>query len=80
MPTAAIDLGEQIDAFGRAAERFFDGLADIGWGWLVVALILSLGIHLCRGHAWANALRAALSRGERERARGPRRVPGRSPG
>ncbi len=58
-PAAAIDLGEQIDGFGRAAERFFDGLADIGWGWLAAALILSLGIHLCRGHAWANALRAA---------------------
>ena len=56
---AAIDLGAQIDAFGHAAERFFHGLAGIGWGWLAVALVLSLGMQLCRAHAWANALRAA---------------------
>jgi uncharacterized membrane protein YbhN (UPF0104 family) len=58
-PVAAIDLGRQIDAFGRAAERFFDGLAGIGWGWLAIALAFSLGLQLCRAHAWANALRAA---------------------
>lgn len=58
-PAAAIDLGRQIDAFRHAAESFFDGLADIGWGWLAAALVLSLGLQLCRGHAWANALRAA---------------------
>lgn len=56
---AAIDLGAQIDAFGHAAERFFDGLAEIGWGWLAAALVLSLALQLCRAHAWANALRAA---------------------
>ena len=69
MPTAAIDLGEQIDAFGRAAERFFDGLADIGWGWLAAALVVSLSVHLCRAHAWANALRAAYP-GDRVSERG----------
>jgi uncharacterized membrane protein YbhN (UPF0104 family) len=68
-PAAAIDLGRQIDAFGRAAERFFDGLAGIGWGWLAAALVLSLGLQLCRGHAWANALRAAYP-GDRVSERG----------
>ena len=63
-PAAAIDLGQQIDAFGRAAERFFDSLSDIGWGWLAGALLLSLGLQLCRAHAWANAIRAAYP-GER---------------
>lgn len=58
-PAAAIDLGRQIDAFGRAADRFFEELAGIGLGWLAGALVLSLGLQLCRGHAWANALRAA---------------------
>ncbi len=68
-PAAAIDLGRQIDAFGRAAERFFEGLAGIGWGWLAAALVLSLGLQLCRGHAWANALRAAYP-GDRVSERG----------
>ena len=58
MPVA-IDLGAQIDAFGRAAESFFDRLAEIGWGWLAAALALSLALQLCRAHAWANAIRAA---------------------
>jgi uncharacterized membrane protein YbhN (UPF0104 family) len=58
-PAGAIDLGRQIDAFGRAADRFFEELAGIGFGWLAAALVLSLGLQLCRGHAWANALRAA---------------------
>jgi uncharacterized membrane protein YbhN (UPF0104 family) len=68
-PAAAIDLGRQIDAFGRAADRFFDGLAGIGWGWLAAALALSLSLQLCRGHAWANALRAAYP-GDRVSERG----------
>ncbi|MGI9020384.1 MAG: lysylphosphatidylglycerol synthase transmembrane domain-containing protein [Solirubrobacterales bacterium] len=58
-PFAAIDLDRQIDAFGRAGERFFDGLAEIGWGWLAAALVLSLGLQLCRARAWTNALEAA---------------------
>jgi len=56
---AAIDLSQQVDRFLRAAESFFDRLADIGLGWLALALALSLVLQLCRGHAWANALRAA---------------------
>src|SRR5688500_11413161 len=53
------DLESSIDAFLRAADRFFDNLADVGLGWLAAALVLSLALQLCRGHAWANALRAA---------------------
>ncbi len=68
-PAAAIDLDRQIDAFGRAAERFFDGLAGIAWGWLALALLLFLALQLCRGHAWANALRAAYP-GDRVSERG----------
>jgi uncharacterized membrane protein YbhN (UPF0104 family) len=60
---AAIDLDRQVDGFLNAAERFFDGLAGIGWGWLAVALVLSLAMQLCRAHAWANALRAAYPGG-----------------
>jgi uncharacterized membrane protein YbhN (UPF0104 family) len=59
MAVAAIDLGAQIDRFTRAVERFADSLASIGWGYLAVALGLSLALQLCRAHAWANALRAA---------------------
>ena len=69
MPPVAIDLGQQIDAFGRAAEQFFEELSSIAWGWLVLALVLSLGLHTCRAHAWANALRAAYP-GDRVSERG----------
>ena len=53
------DLSESLRRFGHAASEFFSGLADIGWGSLVVALLLSLVMQIARGHAWANAIRAA---------------------
>jgi uncharacterized membrane protein YbhN (UPF0104 family) len=65
-PPAAIDLGRQIDRFWNAAERFLDSLASIDWKYMPAALALSLALNLCRGHAWANSLRAAYS---------PQRVP-----
>jgi len=59
MLLAAIDLGGQIDRFLRAAGDFLETLGRVDWPFLVAALILSLAMQLCRGHAWANALRAA---------------------
>ena len=59
MQPAAIDLGAQLERFGRAFERFIDSLASIGWGYVIAALGLSLALQLCRAHAWTNALRAA---------------------
>ena len=53
------DLGASIDRFLHAAQTLFQGLADIGWGYLAAALVLWLALQLCRAHAWANALRAA---------------------
>ena len=55
----AADLGSSFDGFVRALERFGDDLANIGWGYLTAALLLSLAMQLCRAHAWANSLRAA---------------------
>ena len=48
-----------LDPFFRAARRFAEDLGDVGWGYLVLALALSLALQLCRAHAWANSLRAA---------------------
>jgi uncharacterized membrane protein YbhN (UPF0104 family) len=59
MHLAAIDLGGQVDRFLDAAGNFFEFLARIELPYLAVALALSLGLQLCRAHAWANALRAA---------------------
>jgi uncharacterized membrane protein YbhN (UPF0104 family) len=56
---AALDLGAQADRFISAAESFIDFLARVDVPYLVVALLLSLALQLCRAHAWANALRAA---------------------
>jgi uncharacterized membrane protein YbhN (UPF0104 family) len=53
------DLGTSVDRFQHAAETFFQGLANISWGYLAVALVLWLALQLARAHAWANALRAA---------------------
>ncbi|MGH2953443.1 MAG: lysylphosphatidylglycerol synthase transmembrane domain-containing protein [Solirubrobacterales bacterium] len=56
---AALDLAAQVDRFFEAVERFAESLARIELPYLALALVLSLGLQLCRAHAWANALRAA---------------------
>jgi uncharacterized membrane protein YbhN (UPF0104 family) len=53
------DLGQNVDRFLHAAETFFRSLAEIGWGYLAAALVLTLGMQLARAHGWANVLRAA---------------------
>src|SRR5919106_2095919 len=58
---AALDVGAQADRFFEAVERFAESLARIELPYLAAALVLSLGLQLCRAHAWANALRAAYS-------------------
>jgi uncharacterized membrane protein YbhN (UPF0104 family) len=62
MALGAIDLGGQIDRVFEAIGNFAENLARIDLPYLAVALLLSLGLQLCRGHAWANALRAAYPR------------------
>jgi uncharacterized membrane protein YbhN (UPF0104 family) len=59
MHLAAIDLGGQVDRFLDAAGNFFESLARIELPYLILGLLLSVGLQLCRAHAWANALRAA---------------------
>jgi uncharacterized membrane protein YbhN (UPF0104 family) len=59
---AALDVGAQVDRFFEAVERFAESLARIELPYLALALVLSLGLQLCRAHAWANALRAAYPR------------------
>jgi glycosyltransferase 2 family protein len=62
---AAIDtpnLEASLDRFLHAAETFFANLAEIAWGYLAAALLLSLALQLARAHGWANALRAAYPR------------------
>jgi uncharacterized membrane protein YbhN (UPF0104 family) len=53
------DLGSSFQAFGHAVSAFASDLANIGWGYLIAGLLLALAVNLARGHAWANALRAA---------------------
>ncbi|MEK6326950.1 MAG: lysylphosphatidylglycerol synthase domain-containing protein [Actinomycetota bacterium] len=53
------DLGESVDRFWNAAQVFFESFAEIAWGYLATALLLSLALQLARAHGWANALRAA---------------------
>ena len=53
------DLSASFDRFWNAAQTFFESIADIAWGYLAAALVLSLAIQLARAHGWANALRAA---------------------
>jgi uncharacterized membrane protein YbhN (UPF0104 family) len=53
------DLGASFHRFLNAAQAFFTSIADIAWGYLAAALLLSLALQLARAHGWANALRAA---------------------
>src|SRR5918992_977261 len=59
MHAGAIDLGGQFDRVWSAVESFAEYFARIDLPYLAGALVLSFGLQLCRGHAWANALRAA---------------------
>lgn len=54
-----LDLGAQFDRLLDAIGDFAHYLSQIELPYLIAALALSLGLQLCRGHAWANALRAA---------------------
>lgn len=56
---AAVDLDRQLDRVVHAIEAFAEELSRIDLPYLIAALVLSLGLQLCRAHAWANALRAA---------------------
>jgi uncharacterized membrane protein YbhN (UPF0104 family) len=53
------DLGASFHRFLNAAQAFFENIAEIAWGYLAAALLLSLALQLARAHGWANALRAA---------------------
>src|SRR6266571_110115 len=53
------DLGASLHRFLNAAQAFFASIADLAWGYLAAALLLSLALQLARAHGWANALRAA---------------------
>jgi uncharacterized membrane protein YbhN (UPF0104 family) len=53
------DLGASLHRFLNAAQAFFANIADLAWGYLAAALLLSLALQLARAHGWANALRAA---------------------
>ena len=64
---AAIDLGGQIDRVFEAIGNFGHYLGQVELPYLVLALLLSLALQLCRAHAWANALRAAYPTGVSER-------------
>ena len=56
------DLDASLNRFLNAAQAFFTSIADIAWGYLAAALLLSLALQLARAHGWANALRAAYPR------------------
>jgi glycosyltransferase 2 family protein len=60
-PVPLGDLGADLDRFGDAVSAFFATLSDIGWGYLAAGLLASLLMQILRGHAWANAIRAAYA-------------------
>ncbi len=62
MSAPAADLGSSFRSFFDAAGQFFQNLADISWGAMVVALACLLGMYLARARAWQNVLQAAYPR------------------
>ncbi len=55
----AVDFERSLDRFFRAAETFFDNLAEINWAWMAVAFLFYLGMLLARSKCWQNTLIAA---------------------
>jgi glycosyltransferase 2 family protein len=53
------DLGSSFRSFFDAAGQFFEHLADISWGPLILALIFLLAMYLARARSWQNVLHAA---------------------
>jgi glycosyltransferase 2 family protein len=58
------DLGASLHRFLNAAQAFFANIADLAWGYLAAALLLSLALQLARAHGWANVLRAAYPKSQ----------------
>lgn len=59
MGVPVADLSASFDRFLRAVEEFWENLSQVSWGYIAAGLLLWLLFNLIRGHAWANALRAA---------------------
>jgi uncharacterized membrane protein YbhN (UPF0104 family) len=55
----AADFGSSLDAFLDAVDSFFNSLAAVEWGALVLALAFQLAHISFRSRAWFNTLRAA---------------------
>ena len=66
------DLGASLHRFLNAAQAFFTSIADIAWGYLAAALLLSLALQLARAHALGE--RAARRLSEIAGSRRPRIV------
>ena len=67
------DLGASLHRFLNAAQAFFTSIADIAWGYLAAALLLSLALQLCSGARLGERAPRRLSEvtglGERHRRR-----------
>jgi uncharacterized membrane protein YbhN (UPF0104 family) len=58
----ATTIGSSFRSFTDAAGQFFEHVADISWGALVVALLCLLAMYLARARAWQRVLEAAYPR------------------
>jgi uncharacterized membrane protein YbhN (UPF0104 family) len=61
---SATTIGSSVRSFFDAAGQFFEHLADISWGALVVALVCLLAMYLARARAWQRVLEAAYPRSQ----------------
>ena len=64
MIPSATTIGSSVRSFFDAAGQFFEHLADISWGALVVALVCLLAMYLARARAWQRVLEAAYPRSQ----------------
>ena len=77
MPSAAIDLGRQIDRVFDAIGASSPSSARIDLRYLAAALALSLALQLCRGARVGERAARRVPRRRRQRARRRRRLSGR---